>query len=379
MAEIDLPVSRLPTDKIDRLFHLSQELLALGPEMAVGESLLKIFGGVFGTSAVCIFEAETAKMHIFGRSHSHLPECTLAAFVQGQDSDSPVSQVSVRLLRVNEKSTGAIGFEGLEDPQLTAGPLASLAAMAQERTRAFQRASESNAAAQADVYRLATLDALSHELKDPLAIILAAAGGLREAGYLRAEQLEMTETLETEAARLGNLTTRLLRVARLEQEELHPQMELLDVGGLASDIVDQHHRLPSDRRIALVEASESLQVLADSELLRLALGELLDNACKYSLPGSEITVAVEPKGGMIFIRVTNSGSSILDSEQQRIFERFYRGEQARRFSAGSGLGLYVARKIAVAHGGQLDLDVERLSEGVTFCLALPKANTEPKL
>ena len=109
------------------------------------------------------------------------------------------------------------------------------------------------------------------------------------------------------------------------------------------------------------------------------MGELLDNACKYSLPGSEITVAVEPKGGMIFIRVTNSGSSILDSEQQRIFERFYRGEQARRFSAGSGLGLYVARKIAVAHGGQLDLDVEQLSEGVTFCLALPKANTEPEL
>ncbi len=344
--------------------------------MAVGEKLLQVFAGIFGTRALCIFEAETAKSHTLGRSRSHLPEVTLAAFVQAQDSESPVSQVSVRLLRANGKTTGAMGFEGLEDPQLTAGPLASLAAAAQERTRAFQRASESAAAAQADVYRLAILDALAHEFKDPLAIILAAAGGIRETGSLRAEQLEMTETLESEAARLGNLTTRLLRVARLEREEVHPQMEVVDVAGVVSDIVDQYQRLPSDRRIAFARAGESLEATADPELLRLALSQLLDNACKYSLPGSDITVAVESQGDVTYIRVTNSGSSILESEQQRIFERFYRGEQARRFSAGSGLGLYVARKIALALGGRLDLDVERPSEGVTFYLALPKARNE---
>lgn len=346
------------------------------PNSAAGESLLKAFAGVFEARALCIFEAETKKLHTLGRSRSHLPEVTLAAFVQEQDSDSPVSQVSVRLLRANGKTTGAMGFEGLEDPQLTAGPLASLAAEAQERTRAFQRASESAAATQADVYRLAILDALAHEFKDPLAIILAAAGGIRETGSLCDEQLEMTETLESEAARLGNLTTRLLRVARLEREEIHPQTEVVDVAGMVSDIVDQYQRLPSDRRMIFSHPGGSLEAPADPELLRLALSQLLDNACKYSLPGSEITVAVESQGDMIFIHVTNSGSSILESEQQRIFERFYRGEQARRFSAGSGLGLYVARKIAVALGGLLDLDIERRSEGVTFYLALPKAGSE---
>jgi signal transduction histidine kinase len=74
--------------------------------------------------------------------------------------------------------------------------------------------------------------------------------------------------------------------------------------------------------------------------------------------------------------VANSGSSIPASEQQRIFERFYRGEEARRFTSGSGLGLYVARKIALAHGGQLELDIESLNEGVTFYLALPRAKSE---
>jgi len=375
---MEATISELPKDTIDRLFLLSQQLLALEPEMAVGEGLLQVFAGVFEAHALCIFEAETKKLHTLGRSRSHLPEVTLAAFVQEQDSDSPVSQVSVRLLRANGKITGAMGFEGLEDAQLTAGPLASLAAMAQERTRAFQRASESAAAAQADVYRLAILDTLSHEIKDPLAIILAAAGGIRETGSLRAEQLEMTVALESEATRLGSLTTRLLRVARLEREEVRPQMEVLDVAAVVSEVADQYQRLPTDRCIAFAYAGESLEALADPELVRLALSQLLHNACKYSLPGSQITVAIESQGDTVFIRVTNSGSSIPESEQQRIFERFYRGEQARRFSAGSGLGLYVARKIALAHGGQLDLDVERPTDGVTFYLALPKARNQPE-
>lgn len=369
-------ISELQKNRIDRLYNLAQQLLALEPETAVGERLLQPFAGVFGTRAVCIFDAETGELHTVGQSRSHLPECTRAAFIQEQDSDNPLSEVSVRRLRVGGKTTGAMGFEGLEDPELTAGPLISLATVSQERTRAFQRASESAAAAQTEVYRSAILDALADEFKTPLATILAAAGGIRETGSLRAEQLEMTETVESEALRLGSLTSRLLRVARLDREDVRPQMEVTNLASLVADIVDQYKRLPSDRRISFTRPAESIEALADTELLRLALSQLLDNARKYSLPGSEITVAMECHGDMIFIRVANSGSSIPESEQQRIFERFFRGEDARRFTSGSGLGLYVARKIALAHGGLLDLDIERLSEGVTFYLALPKARSE---
>lgn len=369
-------ISELHKDRIDRLYHLAQELLSLEPEMAVGERLLQPFAGVFGSRAVCIFDAERAELHLLGRSRSHLPECTRAAYIQEQDSDNPVSQVSVRCLRVGGKTTGAMGFEGLDDPELTAGPLISLAAASQERTRAFRRASESAAAAQAEVYRSAILDALAHEVKTPLATILAAAGGIRATGSLRAEQLEMAETVESEAARLVSLTSRLLRVARLDREEVRPQMEVTDIAGVVADIVDQYKRLPSDRRFSFTHPAESIEALADPELLRLALSQLLDNACKYSLPGSEIAVEMESQGDMVFVRVTNSGSSIPAGEQPRIFDRFYRGADARRFTTGSGLGLYVARKIVLAHGGRLDLDIEGLSDGVTFYLALPKARSE---
>jgi hypothetical protein len=94
------------------------------PETAVGEKLVEAFMGLLGTRAVCILEAETGESHILGRSRSHLQECTLAAYIQEQDSDNSVSQVSVRLLHVDGKTTGAMGFEGLDDPLLTADQLA---------------------------------------------------------------------------------------------------------------------------------------------------------------------------------------------------------------------------------------------------------------
>ena len=369
-------VSALQKDRIDRLYHLAQQLLALEPEMAVGEALLQPFSGVFGTRAVCIYDAETGHLHMLGRSRGHLPERTRDGFLQERDSDHAPEQVTIRRLRVGGKTTGAMGFEGLEDPDLTAGPLISLAAASQERTRAFRRASEAAAAAQTEVYRSAILDALAHEFKTPLATILAAAGGIREAGSLGAVQMEMTETVESEAARLGSLTSRLLQVARLDREEIKPHLEVTDLAAVASEIVEQYKRFPLDREVSFFKPAESALVRFDPELLRLALSQLLDNACKYSLPGSVVKVEIETQADMVYLRVSNSGSSIPPAEQSRIFERFHRGAEARRFTTGSGLGLYVARKIALAHGGRLDLDIQRLNDGVTFYLAVPRVKGE---
>ena len=112
-----------------------------------------------------------------------------------------------------------MGFEGLSEPASEAGPLAALAATLLVRTRAFRSASHAIATAQTETYRSAILDALAHEFKNPLATILTAGGGLREAGPLGPEQQEMAEMVETEAARLGHRTSRLLRVARLDPNQ----------------------------------------------------------------------------------------------------------------------------------------------------------------
>ena len=108
--------------------------------------------------------------------------------------------------------------------------------------------------------------------------------------------------------------------------------------------------------MVLANPRESVDAVADPELLRLTLNQLIENACKYSQPGSTVTIETERQEDFIALKVSNNGSSIPFNERRRIFERFYRGAEAKRSTSGSGLGLYVARKIALAHGGELDLE-----------------------
>jgi signal transduction histidine kinase len=190
----------------------------------------------------------------------------------------------------------------------------------------------------------------------------------------------MADMIETEVTRLGGLTSRLLRVARLDREEVRPRIEVTDVTEVLAALVDQQVRRSPDRRICLFPGRERvspLELPADRELLRLAVGQLLDNACKYSDPESTVGVDIEEHEDQVAIRVSNSGGSISVRDQDRIFERFYRGAGVSHLAPGSGLGLYVARKIAAAHGGRLELEgLASLHHDVTFRLTLPRSKAE---
>jgi len=367
--------AKLQKERLSRLYELAQQLLALEPEAPVGEMFLGPFHRLFGVQAVCVFDGDTAESYITGDSRHHLAHRTRDAFISARDIDD--DRVSVRCLRVGGRITGSIGFEGLQDAKETIGSLTALTTALLERTNAFRRASAAAAAEQTEAYRSAVLDALAHEFKTPLATILAAAGGLREVGPLAAEQQEMADTVENEAARLGNLTSRLLRTARLDREEVKPRMELTNIASLVGQIVDQFSARSADRQIVFRNPRQPIQVLADPELLRLTVSQLMENACKYSQPGSTVRVEIEQQGQFIAVRIVNNGSSIPLNERHRIFERFYRGSGARSSTSGSGLGLYVARKIALAHGGALDLEIDPLNkDGVAFCLKIPAAEAQ---
>jgi two-component system sensor histidine kinase KdpD len=363
--------ARLQEQRLARLYRLAQQLLAMEPQPEIGPRFLERFRSVFGMTAVCIMDGDTAQLHFAGVSRGNLAERTREAYVAGQDVADPAAGITVRRLLVAGKNTGCMGFEGLEDAEVISDPLAALAAALLERARALRAASDAAAAAQAEEYRGAILDALAHEFKTPLATILAAAGGVREAGPLLPPQVEMMETVESEAARLGNLTSRLLRMARVEREEIKPRMETLELIPLLERLTDQFARRSLDRRILLLKPAGSPEVKADQQLLLLALGQLLENACKYSQPGSTVTVELQAREDKMEICVSNPGGSIPSREQYRIFDRFYRGSAAR-LTPGSGLGLYVARKIALAHGGALDFTPrEPGDDDVSFRLTIP--------
>jgi two-component system sensor histidine kinase KdpD len=369
--------SQLHQEMLQGLYGLAQQLLALEPDPHGGHQFLQPFCGVFGITAACLFDAVSAEVYFAGNGTDDLERKTGEAFIRGKPGPDRNKVFSARCIQVGGRTIGSIGFEGLEDPGMTAGPLAALAAAHLERTHSFVHASRAVATAQTESYRTAILDALAHEFKTPLSTIMTAAGSLREARSLGAHHREMAETVESEAARLARLTSRLIRTARLEREEVRPWMELIDVSAVIASTVDQYARLSSDRRINVVKDSESNEVMADPELLRLAVSQLLDNACKYSTAGSTVTVKISRELDRIAIRVLSDGNSIPLTERNKIFDRFYRGLDGRRVGPGSGLGLFVARKIVVALGGNLDLDADPGTlDGTSFRLALPVPENE---
>jgi two-component system sensor histidine kinase KdpD len=275
-------------------------------------------------------------------------------------------------LRAGSALRGVIGIEGLRDSDRIVGPLSVLAAAALEQARSFRKSSDEAAATQAEVFRTAILDALAHEFKTPLATILAVVGGLRESERLEAEELEMAGIIESETARLSTLTARLLQLARLDSEEVRPRIRSTNIPALVERIANRYATQFSERRISVSCPSPCVKAPADRELLDLAITQLIDNALKYSIPDSAVTLQITKEEESVMICVRNEeGNLIAPGEQERIFERFYRGTDVRKLISGAGLGLYVARKIVVAHGGSLVLDKSTSSGTVVFCVKLP--------
>lgn len=371
-ARIDANSANSKRKDLAQLYELALRLLALEPEGAAGVKSVRLFRELFGFRAACLLDANTAQVHIDGESQQALASKTRSAYIAGRDYRDSGRSLDIRCLWIGGELLGAIGFEGTIDSESTAGPLAVLAAVTLERARANDSASKAAAAIHAEVLRSAILDALAHEFKTPLTAIMTAAGSLKDSQGLELEERELAEMIENEAARLGRLTTRLLRMQRLDRTEVQPNLETADLSALVTHIVDQYRAQSVEREILVTTRQGAMPVSCDPELLGLALVQLLDNASKYSLPGTAVEVAVDSDEESANVCVTNAGQPIRAEERERIFERFYRGRHSRHSAPGTGLGLYVARKIVRAQGGSLEVDRFYSEEkGTRFRLSLP--------
>jgi len=380
-------VSDIQRKEMKRLYGLAQQLLALKPEEIDPPRLLTLFRDVFALPAICLFENKTAAFHIVGESRYDLEARTRMGHLAGEDSDDSLCRISIRCLRVAGSDTGTLGFEWPDTDEFTPDSLSALETTMLERVQAYHDASQAAAAAQAENLRIMLLDALAHAVKTPLATILTAMGGLRQTGGLTPDQSEFADVIEAEASRLGKLTTRLLRIASLEQQELRPSLQPVNLPALLAEELNLKSQQFTDHKLSLVDPRETDQgefvgnaaaslaeVEADPEFLRLALEQLIENACKYSRSGSRVEVSAEPMEHQVAIRV-RSRSQISPEEHSKIFDRFYRGKRSRDETPGTGLGLDIARKIAMAHGGNLVLEVSTEEESI-FRITIPVSPKE---
>jgi heavy metal sensor kinase len=212
----------------------------------------------------------------------------------------------------------------------------------------------------------------AHELRTPLAALMSrleiALCKPREAEQLRAIMAETLEGLSS----LSRLVETLLILARSDSGELHLSLEQIPLSDLLSDVLSLYEGMATERELSLrVDCEPLLSVRSDRLLLHRAVANLVDNACKFSPRGGAITVtAHQPEGGRIEVSVTDSGPGFPESDRERLFERFYRGDLHRGSTEGFGLGLALTREFVSVLGGKVSLR-SRKGGGTDASILLP--------
>jgi two-component system, OmpR family, sensor histidine kinase SenX3 len=218
---------------------------------------------------------------------------------------------------------------------------------------------------------------VSHELKTPV----GAIGVLAEA--LRGEDDpavidRLAGRLQSEAIRLGNTIDDLLALSRIETELIEPVA--VDLDAVVEAALDRTASAAElrDVRVCAIRPGTAVVVRGDRRQLVSAVGNLVENAIKYSDPASEVTVAVTQQDDWGQIRVIDRGVGIPEADLERIFERFYRVDPARsRNTGGSGLGLSIVRHVALNHGGEVRVESAE-GKGSTFALLVPVGGPPPR-
>ncbi|MFJ6195893.1 sensor histidine kinase [Micromonospora sp. NPDC092111] len=223
---------------------------------------------------------------------------------------------------------------------------------------------------------------VSHELKTPIgALQLLAealvdatepAGGAPDLSEDMLAARRFAERIQHESTRLGRLVQELLELTRLQGAEPQPAPEPVGVDWVIAEVLDRTRTSATARRIQVVtEGEKGLTVYGSDSQLATAVSNLVENAINYSAEDTTVQVTTRADDGHVMVSVTDQGIGIAPTDVDRIFERFYRADQARsRATGGTGLGLAIVKHIASNHGGRVEVS-STLGGGSTFTLRLP--------
>jgi PAS domain S-box-containing protein len=216
---------------------------------------------------------------------------------------------------------------------------------------------------------------VSHELRTPTAAIYGAAETLLRRGpdLAPGDAQKLLEMIAAQAGRLGHIVDDILLTTKLDRGELPVDKEAVDLAELTAETVEaMRPQLPDSASVAVELASDPAVATGDPDRIQQVLVNLVDNAVKYG-GGAAVTVRVATDERAAKLSVSDAGPGIPLAEQQRIFEKFYRGDpQLTRNPAGTGLGLYISRELVRRMGGRLHVRSD-LGAGATFVVELPRA------
>ncbi len=297
----------------------------------------------------------------------------------GRDTDTlPAATVRYLPLKTSRGVVGVLGVQPHDDSRhLTAEQrglmesFASQAALAIERVQLAEQAQKAQVQIETERLRNSLLSSVSHDLRTPLAAITGAASSLMddEASLRSVDRYELAQTIYDEAARLNRLLRNLLDMTRLESGALRINKEWQPLEEVVGAALSRLEDPLADRAVNIHLPASLPFVPLDSVLIEQVLINLLENAIKYTPPGSPIDLTARQDEAWIVVEIADRGPGLPPGEEQRIFEKFYRARTPQNGS-GVGLGLTICRGIVEAHGGEIWAE-NRSGGGAAFYFKLP--------
>lgn len=371
-ARREADLALLKQDELEVLYLLSRELMQTEGVAQALQKLPSMINTGAAAETVILYLLDGDRLYQAGLrtiTGIELPHFRQQALTLSAMQTAPGNEVQVPL-RTGVRPRGLLIVRGSTLSPSSLEAVGGLVSITLDHAQAMEAAARTEANKESERLRTLILDSITHELRTPLTSIKGASGALlANMEMTREDRTELLTIVDEESDRLNRLVGQAVEMARIEAREVQMHIEPLDL----NEIVEQ-----AREECAWVEAvhpltvniPKSLRVDGDRELLGKVVCNLLENAAKYSAPGSPVFVTAEQREGEVAVSVADRGIGIDASEQAFVFDRLYRSRSQAESTPGTGMGLAICRAIIETHHGTLSV-ISQLGSGSVFTFTLP--------
>ena len=364
------------------LFQAGRDFAALGDEAPIAERLAEGLAEAAQGEAVLLIDGRVRQSQNVLTLEPALIEALEACQTAGVLKQGPDGW-RLRALWTEGRRLGAAAWRPSSamtdeaDQTRLIHVLIDMGTTAIARSRLSQAWAEIEARERTESLRNALLSSISHDLRTPLAAILASASSLKTfRGVFEPEvQDDLLDTITEETERLNAFVGNLLSMTRLEATALSPQSSAFDVSEGLDRTLRRYERRKGSRQLAMTPSAHPLIALGDPILFEQVLGNVLDNALRFSPEDGVVTIVPRYEGNALAIDVMDQGSGVPENELELIFNKFYRSSTTRETLQGAGLGLSIVRGLMEAMGGSAVALLGEQGRGLIVRLQLPRGDS----